>query len=154
MLLCLLLMFFLFSSSNFKEITCVATEGMYNSIDVAPVHFLLYLPSKTTLFSCLMSCNQTCEKNFTFKSKTDNNRTCPCWCPEESMAKWKKHLTFHQKEDGASAWNFLISEKIMYQQLVLLLFCLSWLSSVYIARAHCTCSPGWCGCSWTMSLIS
>lgn len=100
-----------------------------------------------------MSCNQTCEKNFTFKSKTYNKKY-PFWCPEASMAKWKKHLTLHQKEDGASACNILISEKIMSQELVLLQFCLPWRSSVYIARAHCTCSPGWCECSWTMSLIA
>lgn len=101
-----------------------------------------------------MICSQTSEKSFTFKSKTDNNKKYSLWGPEEGMAKWKKHFTFHQKEDRASAWNFLISGMIMYQELVLLLLCLSWLSSVYIARAHCTCSPGWCECSWTVSLMS
>lgn len=101
-----------------------------------------------------MSCNQTCEKNCTSKSKTDNNKKYPLWYPEEGMARGKEDLTFHQKEDRAPAWNFLISGMIMYQELVLLLFCLSCLSSVYIARAHCTCCPRWCESSWTMGLIS
>lgn len=139
--------FFFFDHLILRKFTC-ATQGMYNC-HCCPYLLPLISPLQNNSLQLFDELQPNLWEEFYFKSRTDNNKKYPCWCPEEDMAKWKKHLTFHQKEDGASAWNFLISGKIMYQELVLLLFCLSWLSSVYVARANCTCSPGWCESSWT-----
>lgn len=66
----MLFFLFFFLIPSFKEISCAATQGICNSVNVTPIPFPLYFPSKPTLFNHLISCNQTCEKDFSFKNKT------------------------------------------------------------------------------------